>query len=141
MSLEMFFKQNAMEKENKKILVSTRFTDDEGKPAKFEIKAITATEDQTLREACTSLKEIPGKKGQFAPMLNAGKYMSMLCAACVVYPELDNAALQDSYGVKTPADLLGEMLLPAEKTDLTVCAQNLCGYELSMNAEIETAKN
>ena len=140
MSLEMFFKQNAMEKENKKVLVSTRFADDEGKPAKFEIKAITATEDQILREACTSLKEIPGKKGQFAPMLNAGKYMSMLCAACVVYPELENAALQDSYGVKTKPELLTAMLLPAEYQDLATEIQNINGFKTQEDL-VEDAKN
>ena len=115
MSFDIFFKQNAMKKENKKIVVSERFKDENGNSAKFEIKAISAAEDQILRDACTELKEIPKKKGQFAPALNATKYLSMLCAACIVYPELGPAEYQDLAaeiqninGFKTQEDLTEE---------------------------------
>ncbi len=140
MNFDMFFKQNAIEKENKKIVVSERFKDEEGNSAKFEIKAITAAEDQVLRDTCTALKEIPGKKGQFVPTLNATKYLSMLCAACIVYPELGNAALQDSYGVKTKPELLTAMLLPAEYQDLASEVQNINGFKTQEDLT-EEAKN
>lgn len=140
MNFEMFFKQNAVEKESKKIIISERFKDEEGNPAKFEIRAITAAEDQILRDTCTILKEIPNKKGQFVPTLNATKYISMLCAACVVYPELGNAALQDSYGVKTKPELLTAMLLPAEYQDLATEVQNINGFKTQEDL-VEEAKN
>lgn len=140
MSFDIFFKQNAIKKENKKIVVSERFKDENGNSAKFEIKAISAAEDQILRDVCTELKEIPKKKGQFAPALNTTKYLSMLCAACIVYPELGNAELQDSYGVKTKPELLTAMLLPAEYQDLAAEIQNINGFKTQEDLT-EEAKN
>lgn len=51
MSFDIFFKQNAIKKENKKIVVSERFKDENGNSAKFEIKAISAAEDQIDRKS------------------------------------------------------------------------------------------
>ena len=140
MSLEMFFKQNAVQVENKKIEISKRFLDSEGNPIKFEIKAISSADDQILRENCTVVKEIPGKKGQFAPQLDVNKYTLLLAAACVVYPQLDNAALQDSYGVRTKTELLSNMLLPAELQDLNTEVQAINGFKTMTDLE-EEAKN
>lgn len=141
MSLQAFFKEQGKRPENIKKVVSNRFTDEKGNPIEWELRAVTAKEDDEIKADCTKTVAVPGKKDRYTMQMDGVEYTARLTAACVVYPDLYNKELQDSYGVKTPADLLGEMLLPAEKTDLTVCAQNLCGYELSMNAEIETAKN
>lgn len=140
MSLEMFFKQNAIQIENKKVEISKRFLDSEGNPMKFEIRAISSADDQILRESCTVIKEIPGKKGQFAPQFDVMKYTLMLAAACVVYPQLDNAALQDSYGAKTKTELLSAMLLPAELQDLNTEVQAINGFKTMADLE-EEAKN
>lgn len=140
MSLEMFFKQNAVEIENKKVAVSKRFIDKEGKPLEFEIKAISAADDQILRDSCTKLKEIPGKQGQFIPQTDAGKYSMLLTSACVVYPNLGDSELQDSYGVKTKSELLGAMLLPAELQDLFTEVQKINGFKTLGELENE-AKN
>lgn len=140
MDLEMFFKQNAIQVENKKVVVSKRFLDENGNPAAFEIKAITAEDEQVIRDACTQLKPVPGKAGQMLPQLDTGKYQTTLTAACVVYPDLGNAALQDSYGVKTKNELLAVMLLPAELQDLTTEVQKINGFK-TMDELTKEAKN
>ena len=43
------------------------------------------------------------------PKVNSSKYVAELLVSAVVYPDLYNAELQDSYGVKTASDLLKEM--------------------------------
>ncbi|WP_443864004.1 phage tail assembly chaperone [Fusobacterium ulcerans] len=139
-NLELFFKQNAIEKENIKCVVSNRYQDENQNPLEWELKAITASEDTILREKCTGVAEVPGKKGQFMPKFNTTEYMSMLAAASVLYPELGNAALQDSYGVNNKLDLLKAMLLPGEFQDLLTKIQEINGYK-SFEELVEEAKN
>ena len=138
--MEMFFKQNVVQKENKKVAISDRFVGEEGKAIEWELKAITAQDDSKIREANTAIKELPNRKGQFAPQLNTEKYMAMLLASCVVFPDLADAELQDSYGVKNKPDLLTAMLLPGEYQDLAAEIQKINAFK-TMEEKVEEAKN
>lgn len=137
MNFNSFFKQNAKVVENKKVTISERFTKENGELELFEIRAISAQDDQLLRENCTIIKDINGQK---IPMIDSVKYQAMLCAACVVYPELGNAELQDSYGVKTKQDLLTAMLLPAEFQDLATEVNKVNGFK-TLGELTKEAKN
>ncbi|WP_336019590.1 phage tail assembly chaperone [Fusobacterium polymorphum] len=139
-NMEVFLKQNAVQKENKKVVVSERFKDEDGKVVEWEIRPLTAQEDQILREANTEIKELKGKKGQLFPQLDSNKYSSMLIAACVVFPDLQNQELQDSYGVKNKPDLLTAMLLPGEFQDLFSEVQKINGFK-TLEDLTEEAKN
>ena len=134
-NIEVFLKQNAVQKENKKVAVSERFKDEDGKVVEWEIRPLTAQEDQILREANTEIKELKGKKGQLFPQLDSNKYSSMLIAACVVFQEL-----QDSYGLKNKPDLLTAMLLPGEFQDLFSEVQKINGFK-TLEDLTEEAKN
>lgn len=137
MNFNSFFKQNAKVVENKKVAISERFTNENGELELFEIRAISAQDDQLLRENCTIIKDINGQK---LPMIDSNKYQAMLCAACVVYPDLGNAELQDSYGVKTKQDLLTSMLLPAEFQDLATEVNKVNGFK-TLGELTKEAKN
>lgn len=139
-NMEVFLKQNAVQKENKKVAVSERFKDEDGKVVEWEIRPLTAQEDQILREANTEIKELKGKKGQLFPQLDSNKYSAMLIAACVVYPDLQNQELQDSYSVKNKPDLLTAMLLPGEFQDLFAEVQKINGFK-TLEDLTEEAKN
>ena len=47
-NMEVFLKQNAVQRENKKVAVSERFKDEDGKVVEWEIRPLTAQEDQIL---------------------------------------------------------------------------------------------
>ncbi|MGY0393970.1 phage tail assembly chaperone [Fusobacterium sp. SYSU M8A802] len=137
MNFNSFFKQNVKTIENKKITISERFINENGEIEQFEIRAISAQDDQLLRENCTGIKDINGQK---LPMIDSNKYQAMLCAACVVYPDLGNAELQDSYGVKTKQGLLTAMLLPAEFQDLATEVNKVNGFK-TLGELTKEAKN
>ena len=60
----------------------------------------------------------------------------------IVEPNLYNAELQDSYGVKTPEDLLKEMVNdPGEYNDLAAFIQQFNGFNTTMEDKVEEAKN
>ena len=143
MDFQEFMLGNALPVENRRVTVSKRFVKD-GKPIEWEIRAITNDEDEALRK--TFMRRVPapgkaGKRGQYVQDFDGNSYMSALCAACVVYPDLNDAALQDSYKVKDAEALLRAMLTPGELTDLAAEVQTLCGFDISMAERVEEAKN
>lgn len=143
MDFQAFMKCNALPVEDREVAVSKRFVDDDGKPLTWRIHAITPEENEALQEQHTKLVPAPGKagkRGQMVPRIDTGKYGAALVAACVAYPDLNNAALQDSYSVKDAVSLLRNMLTPGELADLQAEASDVCGF-LTLDEQVETAKN
>jgi len=139
MSLKAFL--NPIKEENHKIVVSKRFIGEDGKPEEWEVKTITAEEDEALRKACTKKVQVPGKRGQFTQETDFDKYLGMLAAACTVYPNLNDAEMQNGYGVMGGDNLLKNMLRAGEYTGYLAKVQELNGYDSSMDELVEEAKN
>lgn len=115
MSKYTAFMAGAVEKiENKKVVVSSRFKDEKGKPIPFEIKALSADENDELQRRCMISVPVPGQRGQYTRELDQIKYTAMLLTESVVYPDLNEAELQDSYGVRGAESLLRKMLYTGE---------------------------
>lgn len=140
-NLSGFFAQNKVKKENVFYTASDSFLDGQGEPLKWELKAITSKEDSKIRQICTTQKQIKGKKNQFTRDFNSELYMAKLAAACIVFPDLLNAELQDSYGVKNEIDLLEIMLSPGERTNLSEKISELCGFDVEIDELVEEVKN
>ena len=140
--IKAFLKPNKEVKENVKVVVSDGFKDEKGKPIPFEIKALTAMEDEAIRNSCMKKVQVVGKKNQYTSELDSNRYIRLLCTNSVVFPNLKDAELQDSYGVSTADDLLFAMLTAGE---FNILAEKVS--ELSMNKsvitdeDIEEAKN
>ena len=83
---------------------------------------------------------VAGQRGMFTRELDNVKYSSMLLAASVVYPDLNDAELQDSYGVKTPEALINRMLYTREATTLAQEIANLSNFE-NLADSVTEAKN
>lgn len=140
MSFKAFLAENVAKIENKKVVISDRFKDENGKPVEWEIRAITSTENDEIINRAMDRVPVVGRKGQFTRELNNVKYTSMLLAASVVYPNLNNAELQDSYGVKTPEELLKKMLYPKEENYLAEIVNDFSDLP-DVNDLITDAKN
>lgn len=133
-----FMAENVEKLDNKKIIVSKRFKDAKGNPIEWEIKAVTCEENEDLQRR--SMVQKRGPNGQMIREMDQIKYTSLLLAESVVYPDLNNAALQDSYKVKTPDALLKKMLYPSEEALL---AQEVMQFSQIDNLaeKIDEAKN
>ena len=126
--------------ETTKFVASKRFVKD-GKPVEWEIKAIDSDLDEAIRKECTKKIPIHGKRGQYTQEIDNDKYIGKMCVASIVYPNLNNAELQDGYGVKTADALLKKMLLPGEYTELKTKVMEVNGYDMSMEELVDDAKN
>ena len=142
MDLTAFFAQNAISIEKVMYAASKRFIDPETKsPIEWELKAIESEQDEAIRKDCTVKKPIPGKRGQYTSDVDTDKYLGRLCAACVVYPNLNDKELQDSYGVMTSDSLLKKMLNVGEYADLKAKVAEINGFDIGMDDLVEEAKN
>lgn len=136
----MFMKENKTVRENGRYQVTRGLCDEKGEPLFWEFKHISSKENDEIRESCTV--EETGKGGIYRARLKTGLYVNKLIAASVVYPDLYDAELQDSYGVRTPEELLYEMVDdPGEYNGLAAFVQRFQGFDSSLEERIEQAKN
>lgn len=141
-NLSFFLKQNVGQEENVKYVASKRFNDEKGNPIEWEIKSITPEEDDSIRKSCT--KRVPivgGRKGEYTKDVDSSKYLSTVITRCVVYPNLNDKEIQDSYGVMGAESLIKTMLKPGEYIDLANKVQEVNGYNVTQEELVEEAKN
>lgn len=140
MNLQAFMSQNVEKVEARKEVISDRFKDENG-PIEWVFEPITGVEEDRIRKACTKKVPLPGKKGVLIPETDQTLFMTKLTVASIKYPDLHNAELQDSYGVKSAEELLGRMLLPGEIAEAKTVAQEVNGYEIDFDDLVDEAKN
>ena len=136
-----FLKGNVAEEKNIKYVASERFFNEHGAPEAWEIKCITSAEDEKLRESCTNRVPMPGKRGQFTPELDANLYLGKLAVACTVFPNLNDAELQDSYGVMGADNVLKAMLYPGEYAAYLEEIQRVNKFDITLQDKVDAAKN
>lgn len=141
MSLSAFLAQNALQVENIKFVASKRFLDEQKNPVPWEIKTITGTEDEALRKSCAKRVPIPGKKNQYQRETDYDMYLGKLAVACTVFPDLTDKELQDSYRVMGAEALLKTMLTPGEYADYVSKVQEVCGFDTTLQDDVDEAKN
>ena len=122
MSLNGFFKSNAKSLPDVKVVVSERFTNEDGSPIEWVLHPISTkrVEEITKRNTKTTIKN--GKKES---VINEENLNAELLEAVVLYPSLNDAELQDSYGVSSANELLSVMLYPGETQVLTNALQEV----------------
>ncbi len=138
----LFMKENKKEKENEFYAPTSTLCDENGEPLKWEFKHITSKQNEELRDANTIEVPIPGKPNMFRQKVNTRKYIASLIVASTVFPDLYDSELQDSYGVKTPEDLLFAMVNDVgEYQDLTLFVNKLQGFDKTLDDKVDEAKN
>jgi hypothetical protein len=136
-----FMKQNKTIKSNTTYAATKSLCDENGQPLLWTIKPLTTKENEAIRDACMIEVPMKGKPGLFRPKLNTALYLAKIMAASVVTPNLYDAELQDSYEVKTPEDLIKEMIDdPGEYNDFGEFIQQFNGFT-TLEKKVEEAKN
>lgn len=136
-----FFAQNKLKPETEKLAVSKNFVDENGKPLEWELRVLSAKEDIDIRRASTRKVKAPGKTGATSQEFDVNVYLSKMTAASVVYPDLNDAELQNSYKVMGAEALLEAMLTAGEYIALSGKVAELNGFNESVEELAEEAKN
>lgn len=141
-SLSRFLKENKKTKPNEKYAPTASLTDEKGNPLEWEFRHISSKENERIRDDCTVEVQITGKPGVYRQKFKTREYLAMMVVASVAEPDLYNSQLQDSYGVKTPTDLLYALVdSPGEYQDLCAWVQKFQGFANTLEDKAEEAKN
>ena len=140
--LRRFLKKNKKLKENVQYAVTKSLTDEKGQPLLWEIRPLTSKETNRLTDECTFQEQVPGKPNVFRNKINSTKLLQKMMVASVVFPNLNDKDLQDSYGVMTPEELITEMVDdPGEYNNFGKYLNELNGFNEGINEKVEEAKN
>lgn len=141
-NLSLFMKKNKEQRENAKFPATSSLKDDKGNTLEWEVKPLTTKENERMRNDATLEIPIDKKRTQYRQKLDVSKYGQKLIVASVVSPDLNNADLQDSYGVNNPEDLVMEMIdNPGEFAEFQAFITEFNGFDTSMSDEVEEVKN
>lgn len=105
MDITKFLKKNDKAEETFEYVPTMKFTDDKGNGIAWVFKKLNIDEYEKIREECTSINFADKGKTTFNNTLFNKKFM---CSS-IVEPNLNNAELQDSYGVKKAEDLVTKL--------------------------------
>lgn len=122
--------------EEKEVVISKRFLDEDGKPAKFKIRSVTQDEaDALLKQSTRTVKKRDGSMEQTVDDQNFNR---RLIVAATVIPDFRTKELCDAYGVLDPLLVPGKMLFSGEFSNLLREILDLSGLTNSLEDE---AKN
>ena len=138
--LSAFLAANVVAVENVKFAASERVLDDLGQPVLWEVACLSSAEEEDLRISCKQRVPHPEKAGQYMTEIDDIKFMGMLAARSTVVPNLDDAELQNSYGVMGAEALLKAMLTPGEYLAYVERVQEVNGFKTSFREDVEEAK-
>ena len=128
--LSQFLKSNKKVRENVKYAATKSLCDKDGKPLEWELKPLSAADHEDIRDTAV-------KDGKFSPSL----YRAKVIAACVVYPDLYDSELLDSYGVYEPEKLVSEMVDDVAEYNALFDKVMSIGENSDINEEVKKAKN
>ncbi len=127
-----FMRSCKIVKPNEKYPATRSLTDENGEPLLWEFRRISSRENALLQEEIMSAENIRGKSSE---------YIHRLIAKSVVFPNLYDKELQDSYGARTPEELLYAMVDDAgEYSELALFVQKLQGL-IPLSERVDEAKN
>lgn len=112
--------------EEKEIIISNRFQDEEGQPVPFKIRALTQEENDRITKQATRRVKV---NGQQADQLDSVDFSRRMVVAATVEPDFQSKELCDAYGVLDPLLVPGKMLLSGEYARLLREITALSGFE------------
>lgn len=126
--------------ETKEVYISKRFTDDEGKPVPFVIRAIDQDTNDSIVRKCTTKKT---RNGVVVQEIDQERLSRMLVVACTVEPNFRDTALCDYYKTVDPLEVPGRMLSVGEFGRLSKAIMEINGTmdESDFAEAMEEAKN
>lgn len=112
--------------EEKDIVISDRFVDENGKPLPFRVRSMTQEENEALRKKSTHAKKI---NGQRVEQVDSAEYSRRLIVAATVSPDFSSKEMCDGYGVLDPLLVPSKMLFSGEFAKLQSAILEISGFE------------
>ena len=111
MGQECFYRENRKDREEREVLLTEMVTADGGQML-FRIRPMSQRENEDIWRRCGE---------------DMKRYEKMVLAESVVFPDLKDVKLQNSYGVAGAERLLGKLLLAGEYDRLRQAVEEING--------------
>lgn len=139
-NLKAFMAESAIQYKEVDYVASERFIDEKNNPIPWKLRILTETELSKLKAQCK--KRVTNPKTQQSYIeTDSSKLADLMIENSVIYPNLNNAELQNSYGAIGAIDLAKKMLIPGEYNDLILAVNEANGFNSGMAEKIKRAKN
>lgn len=113
MGQECFYRENRQDRAEREILLTKRLAGD-GEQILWRLRPMTQRENEEIWKRCGE---------------DEGRYQETVLAESVIFPDLKDAALQNSYGVIGAERLLARLLLAGEYDCLRRAVEAINGGE------------
>lgn len=140
MDITAFLAGNAIKVDEQEYVASKRFLDKDGNPIPWKLRVVTNDELDAIAKHCRK-KEFNPKTREYSFTVDSTKLDLELVCASVVYPNLNDSKLQDSYKTIGAEATVKAMLTPGEYTDLVRAVTEVAGFQMGMEEQVKTAKN
>ena len=121
--------------QEKEVVISDRFVDENGNAVPFKIRALTQEENEALVKRSRHMRRIDG---QWQEKLDNMELSRRTVVAATVEPDFSSQEMCDAYGVLDPLMVPGKMLLSGEYARLMQEITDLSGFDADIGEE---AKN
>lgn len=139
-NLQAFLAENAIKPASVEYAASKRFKGADGQPVLWKITPISNDENKAIADRNRKKSIVPGTR-ETQIRFDQDQYVNELICACVVYPNLNSAELQSSYGAVGAGELVRLMLTPGEYQDLFQAVMQANDFDTGMDEKIKVAKN
>lgn len=131
--ISVFFKDKNVKNEIRKVKISDRFKDKDGNVVEFEIQPLNPVLYTKLKDNNTKITI--AKDGNGYPKMDTVAITKELLSKCVIYPNLNDTELQNSYGVMGALDLATELLTTVEFNTLVEFLWKIHGESKELTIE------
>lgn len=121
--------------QEKEVVISDRFVDENGNVVPFKIRALTQEENEALVKRSRHMRRIDGR---WQEKLDNMELSRRTVVAATVEPDFSSQEMCDAYGVLDPLMVPGKMLLSGEYARLMQEITDLSGFDADIEEE---AKN
>lgn len=109
-------------------------------PVAWKINVLQNKVIDKLRNRYTKMIK-DGKTGVTREKFDSQGFNDAMLLESIIYPNLDDMELQDSWGVNDPLELVKAMLTPGEYADLLNAVVEAQGFEVGMDEKVRAVKN
>lgn len=109
-------------------------------PVAWKINVLQNKVIDKLRNRYTKMIK-DGKTGVTREKFDSQGFNDAMLLESIIYPNLEDMELQDSWGVNDPLELVKAMLTPGEYADLLNAVVEAQGFEVGMDEKVKAVKN
>lgn len=120
------FLKPAYLREEKEIVISKRFVDENGEPVPFKIRSISQEENEQITRASKRQRKVNGMVQEY---LDSIEYGRRLVVTGTVMPDFRAKEMCEAYGTLDPMQVPSKMLQAGEFAALMTAISDLSGFD------------